>query len=54
MEDDAVSSETYEEQIAHRREAMSPIILSYRQRIGIGLVIVVLLLAFGGLTVRIF
>jgi hypothetical protein len=51
MEDDGGSPETCEEQIAHRGKAMSPVVLSYWQRIGIGLVIIALLLVFGGLTV---
>jgi len=51
MEDDGGSPETYEEQIARQRKAVSPVALSYRQRVGIGLVIIVLLLVVGGLTV---
>jgi hypothetical protein len=51
MKDDGGSPETYEEQIARQRKAMSPVALSCRQRIGIGLVIIVVLVLFGGLTV---
>ena len=51
MEDDGGSSETYEEQISRRRR-MSSVVLPYRQRIGIGLVIISLLILFGGLVVR--
>jgi len=51
MENDGGSPETYEEQIARRGKAMSSVVLSYPQRIGIGLVVIILLIVFGGLTV---
>jgi hypothetical protein len=37
-----------------RGRRMSPVVLPYRQRIGIGLVMIVLLIIFGGLVVGVF
>ena len=53
MKDDGGSSGICEEKIARRRR-MSLVVLPYQQRIGIGLVIIVLLIVCGCLTVGIF
>ena len=53
MEDDRPFAETYHEQPVRWRR-VSPVVLPYEQRIGIGLVIIVLLLILGGLAVGVF
>ena len=53
MGDDRALPETYQEQPVHWRR-VSPVVLPYGQRICIGLVVIVLLIIFGGLVVGVF
>jgi hypothetical protein len=54
MRDDRPLPETYQEQPVRRRRRLSLVVLPYWQRILIGMVIIVLLIIFGGLAVGIF
>jgi hypothetical protein len=54
MEDNNGPPETYKAQIARRRTQDSPFALPYWQRIGVGLVVLILLMVFGGLAVGFF
>jgi hypothetical protein len=53
MMDDRPLPETSQVKSARRRR-MSVVVLPYRQRIGIGLVIIGSMVIFGGLAVRVF
>ena len=54
MEDDKRPPETYRAQIARRRAQASLVVLPYWQRIGVGLVVLILLIVFGGLAAGFF
>jgi hypothetical protein len=54
MEDDKEQPETYKAQIARRRAQASLVVLPYRQRIGVGVVVLILLMVFGGLAAGFF
>jgi hypothetical protein len=54
MEDDKRPPETYKAQIARRRTKASLVVLRYWQRLGVGLVVVIILLIVGGLAAGFF
>ena len=54
MEDERGLPETYRAQIARRRTHASLVVLPYWERLGVGLVVLILLIVFGGLATGFF